>query len=63
MNTYLTEWKEGEKTFGGEIEAFNWFEAQKIADFNNRGEKVIGLLVEEIEANPNTFLPMNQGRN
>ena len=55
--TFLTEWTENNKLYGDEIKAINWIEAQKIADFNNRGEKVIGILEQSEEIKENEFSP------
>lgn len=61
MKIFLSEWEQNGKIYGDEIKAINWLEAQKIVDFNNRNEKIIGELVETKIMTKNQFLPWSIG--
>ena len=49
MKKYATQYVENGKLMGGEIEADNILAAQAIAEFNGKGEEVVGEILHEEE--------------
>lgn len=53
IETYLTEYRKDGRLFGSKVKARSWEEAENLASF--LGEKVVGKLVLEVEATPESL--------